>query len=83
MLALRSSEAGTRDEYGALPRSHRRRPSAAENDLGLSESRDSRAMILLDTNVLIYASTDRSPFLEWADEGRFRTYLPSVILRTP
>jgi predicted nucleic acid-binding protein len=23
-------------------------------------------MILLDTNVLIYASTDRSPFLEWA-----------------
>ena len=23
-------------------------------------------MILLDTNVLIYASTDQSPFLEWA-----------------
>lgn len=23
-------------------------------------------MILLDTNVLIYASTDGSPFLEWA-----------------
>ena len=23
-------------------------------------------MILLDTNVLIYASTDSSPFLEWA-----------------
>jgi predicted nucleic acid-binding protein len=23
-------------------------------------------MILLDTNVLIYASTDRSPFFEWA-----------------
>ncbi|MFY9821321.1 MAG: PIN domain-containing protein [Thermoanaerobaculia bacterium] len=23
-------------------------------------------MILLDTNVLIYASTDRSPFLDWA-----------------
>jgi predicted nucleic acid-binding protein len=23
-------------------------------------------MILLDTDVLIYASTDRSPFLEWA-----------------
>jgi predicted nucleic acid-binding protein len=56
-------------------------------------------MILLDTNVLIYASTDRSPFLPdffigahaqimgWplatADEGRFRTYFPSVILRTP
>jgi predicted nucleic acid-binding protein len=97
-------------------------------------------MILLDTNVLIYASTDGSPFLEWArrtiasgvsedgaavnavslaelcrraesgrdapslplpdffigahaqimvwqlataDEGRFRTYFPSVTLRTP
>jgi predicted nucleic acid-binding protein len=73
-------------------------------------------MILLDTNVLIYASTDQSPFLEWArraesgreapsvplpdffigahaqimgwplataDEGRFRTYFPSVTLRTP
>jgi predicted nucleic acid-binding protein len=43
-------------------------------------------MILLDTNVLIYASTEGSPFLEWArrtDEGRFRTYFPSVTLRTP
>lgn len=84
-------------------------------------------MILLDTNVLIYASTDQSPFLGsahdrayqayrerrraesgrdapslplpdffigahaqvmgWplatADEGRFRTYFPTVTLLTP
>ena len=26
-------------------------------------------MILLDTNVLIYASTPRSPFLRWAREA--------------
>jgi len=38
-------------------------------------------MILLDTNVLIYASTDQSPFLEWA----WRTIAAgvSVTLLTP
>jgi predicted nucleic acid-binding protein len=48
-------------------------------------------MILLDTNVLIYASTHQSPFhaqimgwpLATADAGRFRTYFPSVTLLTP
>jgi predicted nucleic acid-binding protein len=53
-------------------------------------------MILLDTNVLIYASTEQSPFLGgarqtiaagWplatAEEGRYRTYFSSVTLRTP
>jgi len=51
---------------GSLPRGHRRRSSAAANDLGLLEGYDPGAMILPDTNVLIYAFTDRSPFLEWA-----------------
>ena len=29
-------------------------------------------MILLDTNVLIYASAARSPFFEWARRGPYR-----------
>jgi hypothetical protein len=44
---------------------YRRRPSAAEDDLGLPEGHDPGAMILLDANVLIYTSTDQLPFLEW------------------
>ena len=60
--------ASTLGAGGWEPREQLPEPARARlaKTLGLPEGHDPGAMILLDTNVLIYASTDLSPFLDWA-----------------
>jgi len=49
-----------------MPPCHGRASSARRHELGRASAHDSRAVILLDTNVLIYAYEAESPFRSWA-----------------
>ncbi len=46
--------------------SHAQGPAATDDDLEETPKTDPRAMILLDTNVLVYAFEPDSPFCGWA-----------------
>ena len=71
--AVPARQAGTADtarqaQQGRMPGGDGRGAADTLDELGRARSADSRAVILLDTNVLIYGFDPRSPFCGWARE---------------